>query len=483
MLDRVAMHQTRLRLPGLGIDGKGVALGSRGLVLLASIERLVAFLSLYTSSQSLADLMGSLKIEVVRSKMGTREIVLSFASEGSERMDGVSEVARVALGHTFTGTSRHYVQYRDAGAPFGYDVPQVMAADGEYLLYHNTFSQVYERERDLDLGGLLMRLHPMPDPSFGRDPGPMLLLAEEGVGPAVVQYLIRSRVEAGVGVAEWPPLSALDDTNVRRYLFDIPELPARMMSLVRSTPGLTSFRPVAPGVAVQVGFRHPITLRACPVFSQQGMVLFRGDGQEPLVIDKMPAMGGINAFARVTFHEGTGVRSLGDAVVQPVTVPVRLLPSVEPWTSVRATFIHPSEYPALRQILYLLGPQTLRTTTVAFTRHGAFLINPSGAESTPVGQFLREVRSGVYVAAGYDLVPAIDPDVLFKALGSPADHLVFLMPNAHAIGVPRNAFVPVEAAMIEGHTWAPLDAAPLEAALATQVPRVVFGEAEEASQE
>lgn len=485
MLDRVAMHQTRLRLPGLGIDGKGVALGSRGLVLLASIERLVAFLSLYTSSQSLADLMASLRIEVVRSKMGTREVVLSFAAEGSERMDGIGEVARVALGHTFTGTSRHFVQYRDAGAPFGYDVGQVMAADGDYLLYHNTFSQVYQRERDLDLAGLLMRLHPMPDPAFGREPGAILLVAEEGLGPAVIQYLIRSQVDARVGLAEWPPLSALDDTNVRRYLFDIPELPERMMPMVRSTPGLTSFKAVAPGAAVQVGYRHPITLRACPVFSDQGMVLFRGDEQEPLVIDKLPAMGNVSAFARITFHDGTGLRTISgsEATVQPVTVPIRLLPSVEPWTSVRASFIHPSEYPALRQILYVLGPRTLQSATIAFTRHGAFLLNPLGVESTPVGHFLREVRAGVYVAAGYDTVPAIEPNVLFKALGSPSDHLIFLMPNSQALGVPRSAFVPVETAMIEGHAWAPLEASPLEAALATEIPRVVFGEAESAEQE
>jgi hypothetical protein len=482
MLDRVAMHQTRLRLPGLGIDGKGVALGSRGLVLLASIERLVAFLSLYTSSQSLADLMASLRIEVVRSKMGTREVVLSFAAEGSERMDGIGEVARVALGHTFTGTSRHFVQYRDAGAPFGYDVGQVMAADGDYLLYHNTFSQVYQRERDLDLAGLLMRLHPMPDPAFGREPGAILLVAEEGLGPAVIQYLIRSQVDARVGLAEWPPLSALDDTNVRRYLFDIPELPERMMPMVRSTPGLTSFKAVAPGAAVQVGYRHPITLRACPVFSDQGMVLFRGDEQEPLVIDKLPAMGNVSSFARITFHEGTGLRNISgsDATVQPVTVPIRLLPSVEPWTSVRASFINPSEYPALRQILYVLGPRTLQSASIAFTRHGAFLLNPLGVESTPVGHFLREVRAGVYVAAGYDTVPAIEPNVLFKALGSPSDHLIFLLPNSQALGVPRSAFVPVETAMIEGHAWAPLDASPLEAALGTEIPRVVFGEAESA---
>ena len=40
MLERIALHQTRLHTPGLGLDAKGVALGSKGLVLLPSIDRL-----------------------------------------------------------------------------------------------------------------------------------------------------------------------------------------------------------------------------------------------------------------------------------------------------------------------------------------------------------------------------------------------------------------------------------------------------------
>ena len=45
-LERIALHQTRLRTPGLALDPSGVALGARGLVLLPTIERLVAFLSI-----------------------------------------------------------------------------------------------------------------------------------------------------------------------------------------------------------------------------------------------------------------------------------------------------------------------------------------------------------------------------------------------------------------------------------------------------
>ena len=102
MLDRVAVHQTRLRTPGLGLDAKGVAMGSKGLVLLPSLDRLVAFLALYTQGGTLEDILRSLSVEVVKSKLGAREVVLTFAAESADRMDRVAEVARLAGGYTFT---------------------------------------------------------------------------------------------------------------------------------------------------------------------------------------------------------------------------------------------------------------------------------------------------------------------------------------------------------------------------------------------
>src|SRR5512132_897357 len=101
MLERIALHQTRLRTPGLGLEAKGVALGAKGLVLLPSLDRLVAWLSVYTREHSLEDLSPSLELRLVRSKLGTREITLSFAAESSDRMDRISETARLVGGFTF----------------------------------------------------------------------------------------------------------------------------------------------------------------------------------------------------------------------------------------------------------------------------------------------------------------------------------------------------------------------------------------------
>src|SRR5687767_10586132 len=265
MLERVALHQTRLRVPGVGLDARGVVLGARGLVLLPSLDRLVAWLAVYTESQPL-DALTALRIEVLKSKLGTRELALSFDAGSSDRMDRVAETARLVGGFTFTGTSRHFVQYRDAAAPFGYDATQLISTDAALALYHDRFTQVYDLDKEVGLRSLLLRLMPHVDPSTVDEGGPRFIVAEQGLGPALIHYFVRSRVEGEVAVGEWPPESAFDEGPVRRYIMRIPDLPKRMRPLMAKTPGITTFLPAGPGVAVEMGYRHPVALRACPVF-------------------------------------------------------------------------------------------------------------------------------------------------------------------------------------------------------------------------
>jgi hypothetical protein len=468
VLERIALHQTRLRTPGLGLEAKGVALGARGLVLLPSIDRLVAWLSVYTREHSLEDLMPSMEIQLVRSKLGTREITLSFSAESSDRMDRIAETARLVGGFTFTGTSRHFVQYRDASAPFGYDASQLIATDAVLALYHDKFTQVYEADKALDLRALLLRLMLHVDPSTIEEPGPRFLVAEQGLGPALIHYFVRSRVDGEVTVGEWPPASAFDDGPVRRYVIKVPELPKRMHALMRSTPGITSFLPAGPGVAVEIGYRHPVALRACPVFDPNGIVLLRGRGEEPWALTRMPQMGDLRAFARVELRaEEARTVALASALGKPeaVRVPLRVMPSAAPWKNVTATWIPKDKLALLRRIAYALPRQTITKTTVAVTAHGAFLRCPAGIEAVPLGTFFVEFHPQLFVPAGYDVTPAVAPEVLYRALGAPASFVLFVTTEARALAVEESAFSPLETALVEASPWEPLVAEAIELAL------------------
>lgn len=469
MLERIALHQTRLRTPGLGLDGKGVALGAKGLVLLPSIDRLVAWLSVYTREYSLEDLMPSLELRVVKSKLGTREMTIAFAAESSDRMDRVSETARLVGGYTFTGTSRHFVQYRDASAPFGYDATQLLSSDVDLVLYHDKFSQAYQHERDFDLRGLLLRLMPHVDPSTHDDGGPRFLVAEQGLGPAVIHYFVRSRVDGEVAVAEWPPESAFDEGPVRRYVIKVPELPKRMRPLFAATPGITSFLPAGPGVAVELGYRHPVMLRACPVFPREGLVLLRGRGQEPWTLPKMPQMGDIRAFARVELR-GNDQReeSIAARTIEPdqVRVPLRVVPSPSPWKNVTASHISQAELPLLRRLAYALPQQTIARTRIAITPRGVFLRCASGIEAIPIGTFYIEIHPGLHIPAGYDVLPAVAPEVLHRALAPASGQILFVDALSRAVAVDDAGFFPLENLLLETGAWEPVIAEAIEKALA-----------------
>jgi len=470
-LERIALHQQRLNTPGLGLDSKGVALGAKGLVVLPSMDRLVALLAVYTREHSLEDLLPSITLYVVRSAIGAREIVVEFAAESTERMDGLAETARMVGGFTFTGTTRHFVQYRDAAAPFGYDAVELSGSSAALALYHDRFSQTYDIERPTDLRSLLLRLMLRPEASHPPEAGARILVAESGLGPALVHYLVRSSVGAEVCVAEWPPESALDDAPVRRWIVRVPDPPARMRALLLSntTPGITCFVPTGPGVAVEAGFRHPIELKACPLFDPAGLVLWRGRGDDPWVIDRLPAMGDVLALARIDLRAGTRDVRATPATAPPdpdaLRVPIRIVASTRPWRAVTATWIAPEQLHLLRWLAYALPRSTIDRMQVALTGEGAIIRSAAGVEGVPLGTFLTEVHPRVYVPAGYETTPDLAPDVLARVLDVPDSRLLMFRPDAAAVTVEQSAFVPLDAAIARAPPWEPLVAQALDQAL------------------
>lgn len=453
MLDRVALHQTRLRTPGISLDANGVAIGSRMLLLLPSIDRLVGLIALYSEGGSLMDLVDTLEIRMVRSKLGSREFVMTAAAEDSGRCDRLAELARLSGGYAFTGSSRHFVQYRDAAAPFGYDLRQLRTSKATYCLAHTSFSQDYDEERPIELTGLLTKLQPRLAPSSETTTGRRWICAEAGLGAALIHYFVRSNVSAKVGLAEWPPASEFDERPIQRYLFDIPQLPARMLPILRQTPGVTLFVPQGEGCAVEYGYQHPVNLAACPVFPNTGLVLLFGNNKPALQINKLPAMGAVSSFAKVGTNLDAQVGNTPTIAVTDVAVDLRLAPSNKPWSEVTATVIERAQLGLLREISYRLNQHQLRETSIALSQNGAVLYRAQGVEALPIGTFYRALGQNMFVPAGYAPIPNIAPAVLRSAFNAPNNVLIFLRSDGSRFGVSQDSFVTLENALVSAESW------------------------------
>jgi hypothetical protein len=76
------------------------------------------------------------------------------------------------------------------------------------------------------------------------------------------------------------------------------------------------------------------------------------------------------------------------------------------------------------------------------------------------------------VSAGSTPLPAVSPEVLFRALGSPANELLFLHRDGQRIGIRKDAFVTLEHALLEAQSWSGLTTESIAPTLSTPLPQV-----------
>lgn len=429
VLERAALHQTRFRTPGVTPDARGIVLGQRGLVLFPSLDRLVAFLRAYGEDGSLDELLPTMEIQRLITPLRTRELSLSIHAESSYRLDRVAGIARLTGGLTFTGSGRHYVKYRDATSPLGYDILELSEDSADLILYHDDFRQNYSLEREVPVRDLIFKLQPTRRPRAHDEPLPsrVWVTAELGVGHAILAYLFRWQIEARAAIAEWPPASAFDDRPRRLEVFSVNDAPTRIIELFAALPGVAVYAPLGPRVGVQLGYQHPVALdSAGSLFDEGALYLFQGSG-EVLVCDPEPPFAPVGSLMRTPVDEAVAAEvsaGLGQDV-HVMDLSLRLAPSQEPWRRVVGSFVTIQQREWLARLLYALPPRVLAALRVAETEEGFYLLDPEGIEGVPLGTFYSEIAPKIYVPAGLTLVPAVAPGVLTELVRDRGDGHVF----------------------------------------------------------
>jgi hypothetical protein len=269
-LEHVAAGQVRFYTPGIAPDPRGIVLGRFGLMTFPTLEGAVSWLRLYSAEASLDELIGGLAISKARTPLGSREVLIQIPAVSSYTCDRAARMVRMVGGAIYTGSSKHFVKYRDDKSPYGYDAVDIaaMPAGVELMVHGDGFSQGYRIDGQLPFERLLFRLSIRRLPGATRlsaeDRSQLLLVVSRGLVEGVIRYLWRNKVAATAGVFSPRRGGAFDERTEPSYMIVATrELPERMLALFLGTPGIEVFRPIGGAVAVAVGYAHPIELSSC----------------------------------------------------------------------------------------------------------------------------------------------------------------------------------------------------------------------------
>jgi hypothetical protein len=466
MLQRVVLGQVRFNLPGLVADARGIVVGRQLAVRFAAIDRLVGFLRLLSAEQSIDDLQPGLRIVYARGGAGTREAIVLMPVGSPGLADVVSQSARLAGGQTFTGTGKQFVQYRDARAPFGYDVAALSDAAGDLILYGSEQMVVYRIESELPLAKLLLRLSLVRaerrDGGTSLPDGPLYVTARRGLGPMLAGYLHRAAVSSAGGglraaaaLCEGATASAFGAAE-SFWLFRVDRLPPRMHGLITRTPGVDVFVPITDNVAIAAGYRHPIHLGSCrSSFPAERLHLFSPGGVTE--VSPLPVLAAIEDIVRVRAPEAR-TATVAPRARPDLALSLRVEASGRSTGPTVAALIPWSRVSWFQRICYALPASALRRYKVAALERGVLVRANDVLEGIPFGTLFELAAPDVLVPVGTRLVPAVSPALLVERLGATEGNTVVFPDRMGApFRVPAAVMVPLELRVVGALTPAVAD--------------------------
>jgi hypothetical protein len=457
MLDPVALHQTRFNTPGVLPDGRGVLLGKLAALLFPSVDALVGFFRIFGEEASLDEILPKLRIDEVRAPTGGRQLLVFFHAASSYLVDRAARIAGLTGGLSFTGSGKHFVRYRDARSPLGYDARQLSAEATDYLLYDTTFSLALARVRELPFAQLVFRLSPralpgLLDPELERDQ--LWLLSREGLARPLLGYLWRNQIRAVVALVDG--VAPQDVTSFaarpRWMIARLEDLPDRSFELFRSLPGVELYQQVGERSLVEVGYRHPIRLDACAsIFESDKLYVFSGS-RDAVEIVAAPELVPVHTLVERGFslEERKPAVALASRPANRITVPLRLEPA-EVGDRMAATLVPWNKVGWLRRLVYAAPQRLLQSARIAPLDDGLFIMSDEGLSAVPMGQPFWRVAPGVLVPIGHRLEPAVAEEVLSEHVGATSARLVvFPLPiGSQPFALEMSALLPLGRSALE----------------------------------
>jgi hypothetical protein len=437
MLQRIALGQTRFNLPGLSADPRGAVIGRQLVARFAAVDRLVSFLRLLSAEQSLDDLQPGFRIVYARGGAGTREAIVLLPA-APELGDAVAQAVKLAGGQLFTGAGKHFVQFREARAPLGYDVESLAEGEGgavaDLNLYGLEQTVSYRIESELPLSRLLLRLSLVR--LHGRaarlPEGPVYLTARRGLGAVVAGMFHRAAGYGGNAAGEPRVAAALCESSTASafspggafWIFRIERLPARLLRLVSTTPGLDLYLPVTENVAVAAGYRHPVHLEACRgSFAADRLHLFSPRGVTE--VTPLPTLAALEDLIRIRAPAPEIAERMEAAPAGRPDLAATL--RLEPGGVARppvAALVPWGQAVWVQRLVYALPPTALRAYRVVLLKRGLLIRASDVLDGMPFGTLFQLGAPDVLVPLGMQIRPAAAPELLSERLGATGGAMV-----------------------------------------------------------
>ena len=483
MLERVGVGQTRFTIPGLSLDARGVASGRQMIVRFTALDRMIAFLRLWSREQALERGESGLRLSYARVAGGPRDALVTVALSSPTLGDAIARAARLSGGQCFTGTGKHFVQHRDPRAPLGYDVARLETVPDtvSLVLYGVDQTWAYELESDLPLENLLLNLDLQRDArALATDSGhdSFLLTVRRGLGPLVLEYLHRARathpaLTVSAALCEPPADSAFRRTPAF-WLVRLTDVPPRLLGLLTRTPGLELFSPILDNVAVAVGYRHPLHLGACrQALPEERLFLFAPAPRGVSVIEPAPVFTPLAELVRLVGRSGARIEEaprapLRAVAVEPLVIPLRIEPAPSPAARASAVLVPWAHVGWLRTLAYALPGSALRGYRVAVLERGVLVMAPDALMGIPFGQLLHAPGPGLLVPLGWEIRPRVSPVELAAGAGATGGAVVvFLDPASAPFRIPPEAIESLQASALSDERLGHL---PVEPSIASPLP-------------
>jgi hypothetical protein len=458
MLTRVAYGRARFTLPGLTADARGVVSGRQLALRLSSVDRATSFLRILSAGGCPDEVWAGMRMVYARAAGGIRELVVLVPHTSTEVSDGIARAARMASGQAYTGTSRHFVQYRDRNAPFGYDAESLASDPADFVFYALDRTDACRLEGELAPDRFILRMQPRRNdqdtgasrtrnPFASREGSRFYLTVRRGLGPTLAEYLFRAGVRSEAVVCDPETESPFNPVSPF-WLFRLHEPPPRLHGLLQSTPGLRLYRPVLDNVAVALGFSHPLNLEGCrAALPRSQFVLFPPPPEKVILFPSVPEFASLGVLVRIAVPSADdhAPLSVASRPAEEIEVPLRLRASSSGGARAVATLIPWTRVSWLRRICYALPATALGGYRVALLEAGVLVVAPDRLEGIPFGQLLEEAAPGVLVPVGARFHPAVSPELIRERLG-PKGNAVWVFPSlgASPLAVPDAGFQPLE---------------------------------------